>query len=36
MYANWNMKQAINYFENTLFDVDYFSDEKIDLRVGKD
>lgn len=31
VYANWNMKQAINYFENTLFDVDYFSDEKIDM-----
>lgn len=31
VYKCWNARQAINYFENILFDIDYFSEEKISM-----
>ena len=33
IYKNWNSKQAIQYFETVLFNIDYFSREKIDNKV---
>jgi len=35
IYSSWDQVMAINYFENVLFDIDYFSPEKLDLRYWK-